>query len=220
LAVAHPGATSYGSLVDGVRHVAYRTKRAVAVGILALLGISLVAPPAQAAQVSIVDFGFDPAAVRIGQGESVIWTNTGSVDHTSTQDEPLAFWDTRRIAPGDFGEVDQGVLVAAGSYPYHCTIHPSMHGVVRVALRVNRTTGTTATTFTFTLASAAQPGFVYDVQRKRGSGQWRAYATGLSSTTTTFRASVPGTYSFRSRLHRTSDDATSGWSRPRALTVS
>jgi plastocyanin len=185
-----------------------------------MLAVAVVAPPAQAAQVSIFDFGFDPAVVRIGQGESVIWTNTGNVTHTSTQDGSLAFWNTGNIAPGNFGEVDQGILVAAGSYPYHCAIHTSMHGVVRVALLVDRTTGTTSTTFAFTLASAAQPGYVYDVQKKRGSGRWRAFRTGVTATTTTFRTSVPGTYAFRSRLHRTSDGATSGWSRPKVLLVS
>ena len=194
--------------------------RAVLVGLLAVLAVATVVPPAQAAQVSIVDFGFDPATVRIGQGESVIWTNAGNVTHTSTQDGPLVFWDTGHIAPGDFGEVDQGILVAAGSYPYHCAIHPSMHGVVRVALLVDRTTGTTSTMFTFTLASAAQPGYVYDVQKKRGSGRWRAFRTGVSATTTTFQASVPGTYAFRSRVRRTADGATSGWSRPKVLVVS
>jgi plastocyanin len=202
------------------RSIARRPRRFVLVGLLALLAIATVAPPAQAAQVSIVDFGFDPTSVRIGQGESVIWTNTGNVNHTSTQDGPLVFWNTGPIAPGDFGEVDQGVLVAAGSYPYHCAIHSSMHGVVRVALLVDRTTGTTSTTFTFTLSSAAQPGYVYDVQKKRGSGVWRTFRTGVTGTATTFRASVADTYAFRSRLRRTSDGATSGWSRPKVLVVS
>jgi hypothetical protein len=158
--------------------------------------------------------------VRIGQGESVIWTNDGNAPHTSTQSGPLAFWDTGNIAPGDFGEVDQGVLDAAGSYPYHCTLHPSMHGVVRVALLVDRTNGTTATTFTFTLSEAAQPGYAYDVQKKRGSGPWRTFRSALTTRTTTFQAPTADTYAFRSRLHRTSDDATSGWSRPKRIVVS
>jgi plastocyanin len=188
--------------------------------VVAGLVVAVLAAPALAAQVSIVGSGFDPAAVRIGQGESVIWTNTDSAAHTSTQDGPLAFWNTGRIRPGDFGEVDQGVLVAAGSYPYHCAFHPSMRGVVRVALLVDRTTGTTATTFTFTLASASQPGFRYDVQVKRGSGRWRSFRTALTARTTTFQAAAPDTYAFRSRLHRTADDATSGWSRPKRVVVS
>jgi plastocyanin len=206
--------------VGAPRRIAFRARRAVLVGLLVVIAVPAVAPPAQAAQVSIDDVGFHPAAVRIGQGESVIWTNSGNVGHTSTQDGPLVFWDTHRIAPGDFGEVDQGILVAAGSYPYHCSIHASMHGVVRVALLVDRTAGTTATTFTFTLASAAQPGFVYDVQKKRGSGRWMTFRSGVTTRTTTFQASTPGTYAFRSRLHRTSDGATSGWSRRKRVVVS
>jgi len=195
-------------------------RRIVVVVGIALLSFGIIVPTARAASVSIVDFGFDPATVRIGQGDSVIWTNTGSQVHTSTQDGPLGFWDTGRIRPGDFGEVDQGVLVAAGAYPYHCSIHPSMHGVVRVLLTVDRTSGTTSTVFTFRLASASQSGFTYDVRKRRGTGSWGVYATGVTATSITFQASRSGTYRFESRLHRTSDDATSGWSPPRKIAVS
>jgi plastocyanin len=187
---------------------------------LVALVATVVPRPALAVSVSIVDFGFDPSTVGIGQGDSVIWTNTGSVTHTSTQDGPLAFWDTGRIPPGSFGEVDQGVLVAAGTYPYHCTIHPSMHGVVKVKLKVDRTQGTTSTVFTFTLSSSPQSGYVYDVQMKTGSGSWHSYASGVMTTTFAFQAQAAGTYRFRSRLHRSSDGATSGWSPARKIVVS
>jgi plastocyanin len=194
-------------------------RRAALVGVVALWSVVSLADTALAASVSIVDAGYRPASVRIGEGESVIWTNTGSRTHTSTQDGPLSFWDTGRIAPGAFGEVDQGVLLAAGTYPYHCTIHPGMQGVVRVSLMVSPTSGTTKATFTLTLSGGVESGYVYDVQERIGSQSWRTYRSGVATTTTTFTTSTAGTYAFRSRLHRISDGATSGWSPKRTIVV-
>ena len=187
-----------------------------------VLGTAMVVGPPQAlaASVSIVDFAFRPRVVTIGQGESVIWTNAGDRAHTATQDGPLRFWDTGRIAPGDFGEVDQGILVAAGTYRYHCSIHPSMTGAVKVPTGVSPSSGTTKTVFTLTLSSNAQDGYVYDVQERKGDGAWQTYRNRIARTTTTFQASSAGTYAFRSRLHRRSSDATSGWSPAATISVS
>jgi plastocyanin len=185
-----------------------------------LITATVVSPPrALAASVSITDSAYRPANVRIDQGDSVIWTNVGDLIHSATQNGPLVFWDTGRVEPGDFGEVDQNVLVAAGTYPYHCSFHPSMTGAVRVALEVSPGSGTTKTKFTLTLSSRPQGGYVYDVQRRKGNGSWRTFRTRVATTTTTFQASSSGTYRFRSRLHRTSDDATSGWSPPVKVSV-
>jgi plastocyanin len=194
-------------------------RRTALVGVLALSMAAALADTAIAASVSIVDNGYRPASVRIGQGESVIWTNSGSRTHTATQDAPLSFWGTGRIAPGAFGEIDQGVLLAAGSYPYHCTIHPSMQGVVRVSLIASPTSGTTKATYTLTLSGGVEPGYVYDVQERIGSQSWRAFRSDVSTTTTTFKTGTAGTYAFRSRLHRVADGATSGWSPKRTFVV-
>ena len=172
-----------------------------------------------AVSVSIVDYAYQPPRVVIGQGESVIWTNSGSHVHTATQDAPLAFWDTGRIAPGSFGQIDQGVLLAAGSYPYHCTIDQSMHGVVKVPLVISPTRGSTSTTFTLTLSGGVQSGYAYDVQERVGSGAWSTYVEEVNTTTVPFKTKTPGTYYFRSRIHRISDAATSGWSPSRSISV-
>ena len=177
-----------------------------------------VAAPAQAASVSIVDFGFSPDTVRVAQGTTVTWSNTGSFTHTSTQDDPLALWDTGNILPGDMAGA---TIAAAGTYAYHCSIHPSrMHGQVKVPLIADQTTGTTATTFMLTLASEAQTGYVYDVQKKRNNGRWRSWMSAVTDTSAMFQARRPGTYRFRSRLHRSSDGETSDWSPKKRIVVS
>ncbi len=79
------------------------------------------------AQVVMKDFAFDPASVTIKAGESVAWTNQDSATHTVV---------------GDNGEFQSGDLAngadfaftfdKAGTYTYHCGIHPSMKGTVVV----------------------------------------------------------------------------------------
>lgn len=81
------------------------------------------------AQVMIKDFAFVTVAetFTIKVGESVTWTNEDSVNHT---------------VAGDNGEFESGSLgngqsftftfPTAGTFTYHCTVHPSMKGTVVV----------------------------------------------------------------------------------------
>jgi plastocyanin len=187
----------------------------VAVPLLSL--ILLTAPPASAATVSIGDFFFSPTPTMVLQGGTISWHNGGSATHTSTQNAPLSLWNTGNLAPEP---TSTGVtLRAAGSYPYHCAIHASMTGVVKVPIKVSPTTGSTSTTFTITLASATQTGFTYDVQMKVGSGSFTLWRSGVTTRTVTFKG-AKGTYAFRSRLHKTSNGATSGYSAAKTITVS
>ncbi len=185
----------------------------------ALVLIALMALPAQAATttVTVADFAFTPSATTIAQGGGVNWHNNGPSTHTSTQNSPLGLWNTGNIARGTTSATM--TIRAAGVYMYHCSIHPSMLGSVKVPILVSPKTGTTATTFTITLASATQTGFTYDVQRKIGSGAYTTFKTGVTTRTLTFKG-TPGTYSFRSRLHKTSNGATSNYSPAKAITIS
>jgi plastocyanin len=75
---------------------------------------------------NIVDFAFDPTEVTATAGQVVAWTNTGQAPHTVTFDD----------GP-DCGRANAGGTVAAqfnepGEYSFHCTIHPTMVGTVRV----------------------------------------------------------------------------------------
>jgi plastocyanin len=184
-----------------------------------LVLIALATLPAQAATttVSVADFAFTPSAATVAQGGSVNWHNNGPSTHTSTQNTPLGMWNTGNIARGTTSA--SVTLLAAGVYKYHCAIHPTMLGSVKVPIVVSPRTGTTATTFTITLASATQSGFTYEVQRKVGSGSYATYKTGVTTRTLTFKGSA-GTYSFRSRLHKTSNGATSNYSPAMTITIS
>lgn len=199
-----------------------RTARVTTTLIAAALALS-VALPAEAAttSISIVSRtqGFNPATASGAEGTTFAWTNNDpSFTHTSTQDLPLSLWSTGNISPGVTKSV---TLNSAGAYAYHCAIHPTMTGTVKVPIKVGPTSGTTATTFTITMATTAAAGnFVYDVQERVGTGAWTAFKTGVTTKSVTFNASATGSYSFRSRLRdKTVSGKFSGWSPKKTISV-
>jgi len=81
---------------------------------------------------------FSPNPITIKVGDTVTWTNNGSVSHTSTSN--TGAWDTGSISSGATSSAV--AFPNAGTFPYHCTIHPSMTGTVVVSA----VTATPATT--------------------------------------------------------------------------
>lgn len=78
--------------------------------------------------VKISNFKFSPASVTVKHGARVTVTNRDSAAHTATADDGHSF-DTGNLADG----ASQTISVSKpGSYPYHCTIHPFMHGTLVV----------------------------------------------------------------------------------------
>lgn len=99
--------------------------------VAAVVALAVAAPAAGAAtaDVRIRDFAFGPTYTRVEPGDSVRWIQTGSF-HTVT---------SRAASPERFdsGQLFSGqqfvrAFAAAGRFPYHCTIHPEMRGVVQV----------------------------------------------------------------------------------------
>lgn len=190
--------------------------------VMAAVLILVVAGEARAATVDIsivgVSKGFDPRAATGGIGDAFHWTNGDTIAHTSTQNAPLSLWKSGNIQPGTTFSKS---IDFAGSYPYHCSIHPTtMKGTVKVPIQVSPASGAVGATFTVTVADRKAPsGFVYDVQRKKDSGAWTAWKTGTTSGAVVFKAGASGTWSFRSRLRKTKNGATSGWSPSRSVSV-
>ncbi len=77
--------------------------------------------------VSISGFAFSPASLTAKQNTKVTWTNNDSVTHTVTSDTGL--FDSGNIPAG--GTYNY-TFSTAGTYAYHCTIHPNMKGTVMV----------------------------------------------------------------------------------------
>lgn len=101
------------------------------VAALALV-LTLALAPAAGAQgqtmtVSIEDFFFSPANMTVAPGTTVTWVNNGQAPHTSTADDGT--WDSGTLQPG---ESFSFTFNQAGTYIYHCTIHPNMTGTITV----------------------------------------------------------------------------------------
>ncbi len=75
-----------------------------------------------AATIAATNFMFSPMAVTISVDDVVRVTSVGS--HTFTSDTGL--FDT------SIGQDTCVRFTAAGTFPYHCTVHPSMTGTVTV----------------------------------------------------------------------------------------
>lgn len=73
-----------------------------------------------------MSFSPNPASVRIGQ--TVAWRNAGGTTHTATQNGRS--FDTGFIGNGSTsGSI---TMKTAGTFGYHCSIHPSMVGTLNV----------------------------------------------------------------------------------------
>jgi plastocyanin len=75
----------------------------------------------------IENFAFTPAEVTASVGETITWTNADSAAHTVTLDDGAC--DTGNIAQNASAGL---VFDAAGSYPFHCKIHPNMTGTITI----------------------------------------------------------------------------------------
>jgi plastocyanin len=70
---------------------------------------------------------FVPDELDVAAGTTVTWTNTDVEAHTSTSD--VAGWTSGAIAPG---RQFSFAFPTAGTFTYHCAIHPGMVGKVVV----------------------------------------------------------------------------------------
>ena len=86
---------------------------------------SAVTIPSGAA--TLANRAFSPDELDVEAGDTVTWTNTDSVAHTSTSDHPG--WDSGTVAPGGRFSFE---FRSPGTYQYHCAIHPGMVGTVVV----------------------------------------------------------------------------------------
>lgn len=83
---------------------------------------------AGAPAITIKDFEYG-APLTVAPGAVVTVTNMDSAGHTVTADQGQAFdVDVR----GSGGTATFTAPSAPGSYPYHCTYHPNMHGTLTV----------------------------------------------------------------------------------------
>jgi len=78
-------------------------------------------------EVSITNFSFAPAGLHIITGDVILWTNFGSLNHTSTSDTGV--WNSGILIPN---ETFSFTFDNPGTYPYHCAVHLSMKDTIFV----------------------------------------------------------------------------------------
>lgn len=70
---------------------------------------------------------YNPNPISVARGTTVMWMNDDSVTHTATSDGGA--WNSGAIAPGASFRF---TFQSAGTFTYHCQIHPGMVGTVSV----------------------------------------------------------------------------------------
>jgi LPXTG-motif cell wall-anchored protein len=111
-----------------VRHL-----RTISALVAAGIFVVVVAGPALAASVSVVDNVFSPKVITIKVGESVTWTDSGNNPHTVTSD--TGAFDSSPNCPTQLssclhkGQSFSHSFSSVGTYPYHCKIHGAAGGI-------------------------------------------------------------------------------------------
>jgi len=83
---------------------------------------------AQSYAVNIQGFAFSPGTITIKAGDTVVWTNMDSAGHSVTSDSG------NELSSPIFsnGKTYSHTFNTAGTYSYHCNVHPSMQGTIVV----------------------------------------------------------------------------------------
>lgn len=98
----------------------------------AILALMSAIAPANAAPksyvVTIENMQFNPPALTVKRGQRVQWINKDLFPHTVTASSAHGF-DSHSIAANASWSY---APAKAGSFPYGCTFHPTMHGTLTV----------------------------------------------------------------------------------------
>jgi plastocyanin len=138
--IAHGSAILFGSvfLVIGIGAIGSGLTRSSAAAMTGMAmaqqasaqvaaGSTVVRLHTKVVRVSISNFSFQPARLVVSPGTRIVWANRDNTAHTVTSDKGI--WPSGALNPGT-----QFVRVFAkgGTFAYHCSIHPFMHGTIVV----------------------------------------------------------------------------------------
>lgn len=76
---------------------------------------------------TVQDFLFRPSRLEIAAGTTIVWINNGQVVHTVSPED--GGFESGSIEPGARRSL---TFPRAGTFPFHCTPHPFMRGVIVV----------------------------------------------------------------------------------------
>ncbi len=99
----------------------------------AFLGLAISTAGAALVPISIVDFQFEPASVTVAVGDSIRWTNNGTVPHTATSGdncEASGDWDSGTLEPGQSFTYGVDQEDAGRTVDYFCRFHCASNNMV------------------------------------------------------------------------------------------
>ncbi len=206
-------------------------RRLVASGVSAMAALAYVDILRQASAsagtvgdfyILVKDYSFVPSPATVARGRQVrfSFSSLAGHSHSASDTSALALFDTGFVAAGGVRFVDR--FVAAGTYAYECKEgdHGDMTGTIQVPLTVKPKQGPLGDSFKITWASDTLTGYVFDVQRKDpGDTAFSNWKRGVTKRSAMFTPNGTGTYRFRARLRRLSNNAKSGWSVTKTLKV-
>ena len=78
---------------------------------------------------NVTAFAFDPKQMTVKAGTTVVWSNNSGTTHIITNDsgDPATF-----ALPVDDSKTVSFTFTKPGTYPYHCSIHPTMKATIVV----------------------------------------------------------------------------------------
>ena len=115
------------------RRLQKRILELLLVSLLIISSLAMAAPSPLHITVGTFAPYYSPTFVRVGPDTSISWNNpTGalhSITHDGCKNGARCAFDSGPLGPNRTFTVHQ---LSPGSYPYHCSFHPIMRGVLEV----------------------------------------------------------------------------------------
>ena len=97
-------------------------------GLAAAVAVALGSLPAQAQEIKVTidNFTFTPAELKVKVGDTVTWTNHDDIPHTVVSAGKF------RSKTMDTDNSFSFTFTSAGDYKFFCSLHPHMTGMIKV----------------------------------------------------------------------------------------
>jgi amicyanin len=100
--------------------------RSLGLAVAATILLGLASAQAEELKVTIDNFTFSPAELKVKVGDTVTWTNHDDIPHTVVSAGKF------RSKALDTDNTYSFTFTAAGDYKYFCSLHPHMTGMIKV----------------------------------------------------------------------------------------
>ena len=100
--------------------------RSLGLAVAATILLGIASAQAEEFKVTIDNFTFTPAELKVKVGDTVTWTNHDDIPHTVVS--AGKFRSKTMDTDGTFSFT----FTSAGDYKYFCSLHPHMTGMIKV----------------------------------------------------------------------------------------